>query len=180
MKNRRAALACLLVLPAVVGVAAAWRGERGPVKGDGAARGDGVAKPVLVAERASAPEGPALRSTAGVESVRPVGPPPPVTVDQLDGRVAELAAVFPRVGRDDLLKLEYYCPADADRDDAVTSADVAAFVALWMRGDGLTGHLADLTGDRQLDRGDLEAFLDAYFSGSCDPQTQRDHRAVIC
>ncbi|MFT3685583.1 MAG: hypothetical protein QM783_11750 [Phycisphaerales bacterium] len=127
------------------------------------------------------PSTPKPRVEAPAIPPRPVARPDPAPtqaawVERLD----RLAAIFPKVARGDLFKLDSFCPADFDRDDEVTPADITAFMDIWTRGDDLTGYLADMNHDGVLDQQDVNEFFDAYFKNDCDPKELSDVRLYSC
>ncbi len=175
MHSKRTVAVASSVLAAIAAVAWLGMANNQPTTRDGASP-----EPLLIDDPSTAHSA-AVRPMLDFFPARRVEPPAPaLSVEQWNDLKSRLAAVFPSCTTDDLFKLDYYCPADFDRDNRVDQGDLAFFVDVWSRGDGLTGHLADLNGDSHLDQQDINAYFEAYFSNDCDPVQKQTLRSQIC
>lgn len=170
-------LAALMVALAAFALPAVWQR---PAKQQAEKPAEGFTSNVPV--RRHPPTAELQTASTAIEFRRPAAIILPVltTGEQYASFRADVSAALPHVGLEDLSKLDYYCPADVNRDNRVDSADMAFFVQSWSQGSPALQHLADVNGDGVLDRRDYDMFIDSFFGGDCSPHERQDYRSVIC
>lgn len=87
---------------------------------------------------------------------------------------------LPHLAKDDILKLEYFCPADFNKDDAVDEADTIAFMQAWSDQSSPLFGWCDLNKDGFVDESDAHEFMRRFRESDCDPLPLTEYRPIIC
>lgn len=91
-----------------------------------------------------------------------------------------IMAALPHLARNDITKLDYFCPADFNKDDTVDASDVEAFMQAFHDPQSPLTAWTDINKDGLIDDADLQLFLDAYAQGACDTVERKSLRDIIC
>ncbi|MCE7973132.1 MAG: hypothetical protein DYG92_02230 [Leptolyngbya sp. PLA1] len=131
--------------------------------------------------RLSAPASPLLACSTAALPARPV---PPGRIFSEPGEFwAAQQPIFdalPHLAKDDITKLEYFCPADFNKDDSVDDADALAFMQAWADESSPLFGWCDLNKDGFVDESDAHEFMRRFRESDCDPLPLTEYRPIIC
>lgn len=87
---------------------------------------------------------------------------------------------LPHLAKDDIHKLEYFCPADFNKDDSVDEADALAFMQAWADQSSPLFGWCDMNKDGFVDESDAQEFMRRLRESDCDPAKCAEYRPIIC
>lgn len=87
---------------------------------------------------------------------------------------------LPHLAKDDIYKLDYFCPADFNKDDSVDEADALAFMQAWADQSSPLFGWCDMNKDGFVDESDAHEFMRRLRESDCDPLPLTEYRPIIC
>lgn len=87
---------------------------------------------------------------------------------------------LPHLAKDDIHKLDYFCPADFNKDDTVDEADALAFMQAWADQSSPLFSWCDMNKDGFVDESDAQEFMRRLRESDCDPLPLTEYRPIIC
>lgn len=92
----------------------------------------------------------------------------------------EIVALLPHLANERPARLNYYCPADFNKDNVVDETDLVLFEQAWEDPAHPLHGWTDFDDSGVTDAFDFNEFLDAFARGDCDPQSRADYRQQVC
>lgn len=111
---------------------------------------------------------------------RPVRPLPLVTCEEFWRQVQPVFDLLPHMSKDDIHKLDYFCPADFNKDDQVDPHDLLLFARTWNDPESPLFNWCDLNADGFVDPLDAVEFIRRFHEGRRDGGHMKELRSTIC